>query len=69
MPGSSAPSTAASPTGCDISFNRDKIVRIYPGVYYGGLRIRQTSQPLTVYMAPGIYYMSGGGFTVWAQSS
>jgi hypothetical protein len=63
-PGSTSPATAANPTGCDINFNRDKVVRIYPGVYYGGLKIRQTSSALTVYMAPGIYYMSGGGFEV-----
>lgn len=63
-PGSTSPATAANPTGCDINFNRDKVVRIYPGVYYGGLKIRQTSAALTVYMAPGIYYMSGGGFEV-----
>jgi hypothetical protein len=66
-PGSSSPSTAGSPTGCDVNFNRDKVVWIYPGVYYGGLKIRQTSSLLTVYMAPGIYYMAGGGFEITGQ--
>jgi Flp pilus assembly protein TadG len=66
-PGSVAPSTAGSPAGCDISFNRDKVVWIYPGTYFGGLKIRQTSAALTVYMAPGIYYMAGGGFEISGQ--
>ncbi len=63
-PGSTSPATAANPSGCDINFNREKVVWIYPGVYYGGLKLRETSQQLTVYMAPGIYYMAGGGFEV-----
>jgi Flp pilus assembly protein TadG len=63
-PGATPVATAASPTGCTIGFNREKVVWIYPGVYYGGLKIRETSDPLTVYMAPGIYYMAGGGFEV-----
>jgi hypothetical protein len=63
-PGSVSPATAASPSGCDVNFNRVKTVWIYPGVYYGGLKIRETSNDLIVYMAPGIYYMAGGGFEV-----
>jgi hypothetical protein len=63
-PGSTSPSTAASPSGCTIHFNRVKTVWIYPGVYYGGLKISETSDDLIVYMAPGIYYMAGGGFEV-----
>lgn len=63
-PGSTTPSTAASPAGCTIQFNRDKVVWIYPGVYYGGLKLREVSSELTVYMAPGVYYMAGGGFEV-----
>ena len=63
-PGSANVATAANPTGCDINFNRDKIVRIRPGTYFGGLRLRETSNQLTVYMEPGIYYMAGGGFEV-----
>lgn len=63
-PGSSTPATAAAPSACDLSFNRDMVIRIHPGVYYGGLRIRETSRQLTVYMEPGIYVMAGGGFEV-----
>jgi hypothetical protein len=63
-PGSAVVATISLPTGCDIHFNRPKTVRIYPGVYWGGLKIRETSQDLTVYMEPGIYYMAGGGFQV-----
>jgi len=66
-PGSNAPATAANPSGCDLSFNRDKVVWLYPGVYYGGLQIKQSSAALTVYMAPGIYYMAGGGFEIAGQ--
>lgn len=66
-PGSSSPSTASRATGCSVSFNRDKVVWIYPGVYYGGLQIKQTSSALTVYMAPGIYYMAGGGLEIAGQ--
>jgi Flp pilus assembly protein TadG len=63
-PGATPVASAASPSGCVIQFNREKVVWIYPGVYYGGLKIREVSDPLTVYMAPGIYYMAGGGFEV-----
>ncbi len=63
-PGSTTPATEASPAKCDIHFNRPKTVRLYPGVYWGGLRLRETSDPLVVYMEPGIYYMAGGGFEV-----
>lgn len=63
-PGATTVSTASNPTGCTIQFNRDKVVWIYPGVYYGGLKLREVSSELTVYMAPGVYYMAGGGFEV-----
>ncbi len=66
-PGSNSPSTAARPSGCTLQYNRDKVIWIYPGVYYGGLNIKQSSAALTVYMAPGIYYMSGGGFQIAGQ--
>jgi len=63
-PGSTTPATQASPSGCAVSFNRVKTVRIFPGVYWGGLKLKETSDDLTVYMEPGIYYMAGGGFEV-----
>ncbi len=64
-PGStSSPPSEANPAGCDVHFNRVKTVRIYPGVYWGGLKLRETSDDLVVYMEPGIYYMAGGGFEV-----
>ena len=64
-PGSTtSPPTQANPAGCDVHFNRVKTVRIYPGVYWGGLKLRETSDDLVVYMEPGIYYMAGGGFEV-----
>ena len=63
-PGSASPASSSNIVGCDITFNRDKVVRIFPGVYWGGLRIRETSADLIVYMEPGIYYMAGGGFEV-----
>ncbi len=64
-PGSTSPSTAASPAGCRIQ-SRSNVVRLYPGVYYGGLSIHEqtSSGNLTVYLEPGIYVMAGGGFEV-----
>jgi hypothetical protein len=60
--------TSASPRTCEItpSTNGDNIVRIYPGIYYGGLLLNEGggSRHLIVYMEPGVYYMAGGGFTV-----
>lgn len=66
-PGGTTTSTAASPSGCVIQYNRVKEVVIYPGVYWGGLKIKEASHDLTVYMMPGIYYMAGGGFEVSGQ--
>jgi hypothetical protein len=64
-PGSTtSPPSEANPVGCDVQFNRPKTVRLYPGVYWGGLKLRETSEDLIVYMEPGIYYMAGGGFQV-----
>jgi hypothetical protein len=65
-PGSTSPSTAASPTGCSLQYSKDKEIRIYPGVYWGGLLLKETggSTNLRVYMEPGIYYMAGGGLEV-----
>jgi hypothetical protein len=64
--GGRSPSTAAIPTGCTIQYGQDKEVRLYPGVYWGGLKIKETgSNPnLRVYMEPGIYFIAGGGFDV-----
>lgn len=60
------PATAAAPALCKISAKTGSpVVRMYPGVYYGGVSIEATgSDNLTVYMEPGIYYMAGGGFLV-----
>ena len=63
-PGSTSPSSSTSPAGCTVSFNRDKEVRLRPGIYWGGLKLSESSRELTVYMEPGIYYMAGGGFEV-----
>lgn len=64
-PGSTSPATSANPTGCSVHYNRPKTVRMFPGVYWGGLKLQETgSDDLTVYMEPGIYYMAGGGFEV-----
>ena len=65
-PGGVQPGTAASPKLCKIEVNAGSpVVRMYPGVYYGGIEIQEgPSDNLTVYMEPGIYYMAGGGFLV-----
>ena len=65
-PGGAQPGTAAAPNLCKIEANSGTpVVRMYPGVYYGGVEIQEgPSDNLTVYMEPGIYYMAGGGFLV-----
>ena len=65
-PGGASPGTAASPKLCKIEVNSGTpAVRMYPGVYHGGVEIQEgPSDNLTVYMEPGIYYMAGGGFLV-----
>ncbi|MCI0343820.1 MAG: pilus assembly protein TadG-related protein [Chloroflexi bacterium] len=65
-PGGAQPGTAASPKLCKIEVNSGSpVVRMYPGVYYGGIEIQEgPSDNLTVYMEPGVYYMAGGGFLV-----
>ena len=63
-PGTTTAADAAHPAACDLSFNRDMVIRLHPGVYYGGIRIKETSRQLTVYLEPGIYVMAGGGFEV-----
>lgn len=61
-----SPSTEADPKGCTLQYSQDKEVRLYPGVYWGGLTLKETggSTNLRVYMEPGIYYIAGGGFEV-----
>ena len=67
-PGVGASSTTATtPKTCILDpQSGNPVVRLYPGVYYGGLQMKQTSaaQHLTVYLEPGIYYMAGGGFQI-----
>lgn len=62
--------TAANPHTCviDPTASGTTEVRIYPGVYYGGLELAEgpTGKHLKVYMEPGIYYMAGGGFLLKA---
>ncbi|HZM71817.1 MAG TPA: pilus assembly protein TadG-related protein [Candidatus Polarisedimenticolia bacterium] len=65
-PGGALPGTAAAPKLCKIEVNSGSpVVRMYPGVYFGGVEIQEgPSDNLTIYMEPGIYYMAGGGFLV-----
>jgi hypothetical protein len=65
-PGSASPSTQASPTGCRLQYSNNKVIRIYPGTYWGGLDLKETgSNPdVQVYMEPGIYYFAGGGLEI-----
>jgi Putative Flp pilus-assembly TadE/G-like len=64
--GGRTPSTALDPKGCKFQYNQNKEVRIYPGVYWGGLEIRETGSgtDMRVYMEPGVYYIAGGGFHI-----
>jgi hypothetical protein len=65
-PGGASPGTSATPALCKISVKTGSpVVRLFPGVYYGGIEIDEgPSDNLTVYLEPGIYYMAGGGFLV-----
>ena len=67
-PPQSRAGTADDPKSCNLEPGADgtNVVRLFPGVYYGGIAIKQTTaaQHLVVYLEPGIYYMAGGGFTV-----
>ncbi len=66
-PGMPAGATAASPKLCVIQPKTSpSVVRIYPGVYYGGINLSEpnAARQLTVYMEPGLYVMAGGGFLV-----
>jgi hypothetical protein len=64
-PGGSSPATEAAPATCAFSSGpvAGKVYRIFPGYYPGGI----STSKATLYMAPGIYWIGGGGITV--QSS
>lgn len=49
-----------------ISGSSKKTVYLYPGVYMGGISITSSTD---VVLAPGIYYMMGGGFSWSGQGS
>ena len=49
-----------------LSLSGTQTLALQPGLYRGGIRIAGSAR---VTMAPGIYYMSGGGFTVAAAGS
>lgn len=56
--------TLEAPKTCDLSA-QNSVVRMWPGVYYGGLKVNgNTSKPTTILMEPGIYYLAGGGFSI-----
>lgn len=61
-PGGSSPATDANPAVC--AFSRPtmagKTYRIFPGTYPGGIEVTRA----TVYMAPGIYWIGGGGIEI-----
>ena len=61
--GLSTAATAANPVGCSFGFTESKyaIFLIHPGVYNGGLAF---SSKVRVYLAPGVYWLNGGGFTM-----
>lgn len=64
-PGASPAASEANPIGCkiDVQGSGAASVRIFPGVYWGGINL-SPNRSLTVYMEPGIYYVAGGGFEV-----
>ena len=49
-----------------LSVSGTQTLSLQPGIYYGGIRIAGSA---SVTMAPGTYYMAGGGFTVAAAGS
>lgn len=65
-PGSTSPSTQITPTGCRLQYSQNKVIRLYPGTYWGGLELREggSNPDVRIYMEPGIYYFAGGGFDV-----
>jgi hypothetical protein len=56
--------TLVNPQTCRLG-GAGAVLRIYPGLYPGGIRINgHDPNPPTVYMEPGIYYLAGGGFSI-----
>ena len=56
--------TLEVPKTCDLSVN-NATLRMFPGVYYGGLKVNgNNSRPTTILMEPGIYYLAGGGLSI-----
>ena len=63
------PSTAANPVGCALNgagAQKYNVFRIHPGTYFGGLAFKSKAR---VYLAPGTYWLAGGGFTVNAKDA
>jgi hypothetical protein len=59
----SVPSTVRSTSALIVSGG---VVTLQPGLYVGGIKISGQAQ---VTLAPGIYYLQGGGFSVAGQAS
>jgi hypothetical protein len=58
------PSTAVNPAGCRLNgagAGKYNVYRIHPGVYYGGISLGSRAR---VYMAPGTYWLAGGGLSI-----
>lgn len=63
-PNTSQAGTLENPKTCDLSA-QNSVVRMWPGVYYGGLKVQgNNSKPTTILMEPGIYYLAGGGLSI-----
>lgn len=63
------PSAAANPAGCTLSgagAGKYNVFRIHPGVYFGGIAVKSRAR---VYLAPGTYWLAGGGLTVNAKDA
>jgi hypothetical protein len=64
LPDVSGAGTLELPKTCDLGVN-NATLRMYPGVYYGGLKVNGNStNPTVILMEPGIYYLAGGGFSI-----
>jgi hypothetical protein len=67
------PSTAGNPAGCQLNgaggakgTNPYNVYRIHPGIYYGGLHLSGRAKVL---MAPGTYWIAGGGININGQDA